>query len=171
MVTDKNENSEKIWQHIRTIRKSGNVSKNYVLAPLEQISQNFQKLSTALNFTKASEEILDLPEASINAAAKMFLYLNSIPQINSHRNWIDLFNTIISRVDFGIAQARPAAETILSVLKILRKYKSEDDRIIANKLMKKLASLYSFKYYHPDRASQSNQTNILNVHGEYHLKT
>ena len=171
MVTDKNENSEKIWQHIRTIRKSGNVSKNYVLAPLEQISQNFQKLSTALNFTKASDEILDLPEASINAAAKMFLYLNSIPQIDSHRNWIDLFNTIISRVDFGISQARPAAATILSVLKILRKYKSEDDRIIANKLMKKLASLYNFKYYHPDRASQSNQTNILNVHGEYHLKT
>lgn len=168
MVTDKIEDFENIWTQIRTIRKAGKTSENYVLAPLEQISQNFQKLSTVLNFTKESDDILDLSEDSINAAARMFFYLNSIPQKNNQTNWNGFFNNIISSVNF-VTEARPVAAPLLSILKILRNYKSEDDKIIADKLMKKLESLYDFKYYQPDSTSKNKQTNMFNVDGEYIL--
>ena len=125
-----------IWSHLRTIRfeylkKNVDLKCDNNFVPQENITKNVDKLSQLIGVKSVEIANGNYSKNDINAAGKMFLYLNACPSFH-----VRLFQKVIYGRKSRIAML---ASNIMK--------KSNDDfKIKAIKIMAKIFQLFGFQY-------------------------
>ena len=102
----------------------------------EERKSNFNILQNFLRVSNVPDDVKSLNESIIEEGGKMFVYLNSCPA----EHWQNFYNHLLF--------SKTNAEIILSVLNAKKNSRTKGARTIANKLLVRLADIFSFEYKH-----------------------
>ena len=87
-----------------------------------------------LKVSNISEEIKNVSLDIINAGGQMFLYLNSCPSIH----WQNFYQHILYE--------KPTSAIILTVLDAMKNSNTKGSKLVANKVLGRLADILGFEY-------------------------
>ena len=108
-----------------------------------------RKVEDLLNLEPSHYPIDNIPEETLDKAARMFIYLN--PCLDSIKHWITFYKDLF--------QNKPPDYILLTLNRILKTINAQDDLADITKLIfTKTASIFSLKY-----KEIRNMTNDINV--------
>ena len=151
------------WLYVKHVRDTFFNSYNECtqhLLPNEDMQKNVKGLMQLLNVTSAPTHKNKLAKDIINDGAKMFLFLNSCPNTLKKNNLFLYFKQVFKKVLYEPTKSGMIIYTLKAI-----KEKSNDGRIIASKILKRVASILKlpyapskngFKVFNKDAASSFN---------------
>ena len=95
---------------------------------------NFDQLSERLQVWNVTAEVTDLSNEIINDGGEMFVYLNSCPAFH----WQNFYHHLLFD--------KSNTEIILSVLYARKNSRTKGSRILANKVLGRMADILGFEY-------------------------
>ena len=148
-----------VWEHVKKVRAEFNRRNSlmecdgYFLSQ-ELIELNFELLSKRLKVTNVTNdhEVQDIPIENINDFGLMFVFLNSCPlkEATFYRHLI---------------LERSTTDIVLLLANLLRKSVRQRDKLIANKILRKVAVLVGFQLNKPSEDFRWSK-NIRNIQGK-----
>ena len=100
------------------------------------IKSNFERMINLLDTENVSDETQSLDEAMINKCGEMFMYLNTCPSKNETKFWLKFYELLLVGEDTHVS-------SILLVLRKVKQVSVGDGRIIAETIIKKIASKFN----------------------------
>ena len=150
LVASSDLDATELWKHVRSVRKDYYQRITEVedwlnigqlewesrsrFVHLDDMATNFEILSALLDKTNVSTDILTLSEEEIRLGSEMFLNLNSAPP-----NYVKYFRYLFDD--------KPISEVILSTLNVMKNFRLVKYRLVAEDLLKKIATSLDFEYY------------------------
>ena len=153
------------WQYVKSIRaeyyKRNSVKECVGFVPVEDIMQNFERISLLLGINNMTSKLEKISEKDISIGAEMFLYLNLCPSY-----WVYFYHNILNATN-------SIPEIIQLTLNTLKKKTNRKGELIATQLLSKLSSELGFEYIVPTdkvevggKIDQKLLKTIKNVKGE-----
>ena len=147
LLSEANLDPVSLWRHVKAVRSEyrkrnlrdctetalhSAVEDHFILD--EEIEDNYVSLSKQLKVSNVSEEIKNVSLDIINAGGQMFLYLNSCPSIH----WQNFYQHILYE--------KPTSAIILTVLDAMKNSNTRGSKLLANKVLGRLADILGFEY-------------------------
>ena len=113
----------------------------------------FESLSNKLQVSNVSEEVKNVPKNIIDVGGEMFVYLNSCPALH----WQNFYHHLLYE--------QPNSEMILSVLNARKNSRTKGSKLLANKVLGRLADILKFEYHHLENKTEWTK-NMAKVQGD-----
>ena len=162
MLDEANQDSFFLWTQIKAIRSD--LRKKQLLhkdckafVPDDERATNFNNLQERLQVSSITEEVKTLPNNIIEEGGRMFVYLNSCPAFH----WQNFYHHLLFE--------KSNTEMILSIVNAMKSSRTKGGRVLANKVLVRLAEIFGFKYkYFVNGTKWVN--NIATVKGKHPIK-
>ena len=139
MIEESNLGTSLLWTHVRAVRSENR--KNHIadknckaFLSDEEREINFENLSERLQVLNVSDQVKTLSTEIINEGGEMFVYLNSCLAFH----WENFYHHLLFD--------KSNTEIILSVLNARKNSRTKGSKILANKVLGKLADILGFEY-------------------------
>ena len=168
LLSEANLDPVSLWTHVKTVRSEYRNRKNRECQAMnewrrvmegvnnfisdEEREVNFESLSNKLQVSNVSEEVKNVPKNIIDAGGEMF-----VPALH----WQNFYHHLLYE--------HPNSEIILSVLNARKNSLTKGSKLLANKVLGRLADILKFEYHHLENKTEWTK-NMAKVQGKQTLE-